>query len=60
MQDPLHDLVTHLIYEFLGSQILYLLLNEYDNTAPVRGKVFDYLRTHRLNELLNHVEDFAL
>ena len=36
------------------------ILQEYDKTNVVRGKVFDYLRTHRLNELLNHVEDFTL
>ena len=36
------------------------LLDEFEKTAPVKGKVFDYLRTHRLDQLLNHVEDFTL
>ena len=36
------------------------ILEEFDKTEPVRGKVFDYLRTHRLDQLLNHVEDFTL
>jgi hypothetical protein len=46
--------------EFIPQNIEDKILDEYSNTAPVRGKVFDYLRTHRLNELLNHVEDFTL
>jgi hypothetical protein len=36
------------------------ILDEFDKATPVHGKVFDYLRTHRLNELLNYVEDFTL
>ena len=46
--------------EFIPQDIEDKILSEYENTTPVRGKVFDYLRTHRLNELLNHVEDFTL
>jgi|TARA_B110000977_G_scaffold191552_1_gene263811 hypothetical protein len=46
--------------EFIPQEIEDNILEEYSNTAPVRGKVFDYLRVHRLNELLNHVEDFTL
>ena len=46
--------------EFIPPHVVESIISEYDNTAPVRGKVFDYLRTHRLNELLNHVEDFTL
>ena len=46
--------------EFIPQEIEDTILEEYSNTAPVRGKVFDYLRTHRLSELLNHVEDFTL
>lgn len=46
--------------EFIPQNIEDKILDEYSNTEPVRGKVFDYLRTHRLNELLNHVEDFTL
>ena len=36
------------------------IIEAYDNTEVIKGKVFDYLRTHRLTELLNHVEDFTL
>jgi len=36
------------------------ILSEYDKTEIVKGKVFNYLVSHRLNELLNHVEDFTL
>ena len=46
--------------EFIPQKIEDKILNEYENTIPVKGKVFDYLRVHRLNELLNHVEDFTL
>ena len=46
--------------EFIPQEIEDKILNEYENTIPVKGKVFDYLRVHRLNELLNHVEDFTL
>ena len=46
--------------EFIPQNIEEKILEEYENTVPVKGKVFDYLRTHRLNELLNHVEDFTL
>ena len=46
--------------EFIPQEIEGNILEEYSKTAPVRGKVFDYLRTHRLTELLNHVEDFTL
>ena len=46
--------------EFIPQNIEDKILEEYENTVPVKGKVFDYLRVHRLNELLNHVEDFTL
>ena len=51
---------TLIDFDFIPQEVQDRILNEYDNTSPVRGKVFDYLRTHRLNELLNHVEDFAI
>ena len=51
---------TLIDFDFIPQDVGDRILNEYSNTKPVRGKVFDYLRTHRLNELLNHVEDFAL
>jgi len=46
--------------EFIPQNIEDTILEEYSKAEPVRGKVFDYLRVHRLNELLNHVEDFTL
>ena len=46
--------------EFIPEDIENRILEEFDKTTVVKGKVFDYLRTHRLNELLNHVEDFTL
>jgi hypothetical protein len=46
--------------EFIPEPIVESILSEYDKTTIVRGKVFNYLVSHRLNELLNHVEDFTL
>lgn len=46
--------------EFIPTDIEKNILDEFEKTAPVKGKVFDYLRTHRLDQLLNHVEDFTL
>ena len=46
--------------EFIPAEIEKNILEEFDKPEPVRGKVFDYLRTHRLDQLLNHVEDFTL
>jgi hypothetical protein len=46
--------------EFIPNDIEGNILDEFEQTTPVKGKVFDYLRTHRLSELLNHVEDFTL
>ena len=46
--------------EFIPAEIEKNILDEFEKTEPVRGKVFDYLRTHRLDQLLNHVEDFTL
>jgi len=46
--------------EFIPQELEDNILDEFSKTEVVRGKVFDYLRVHRLNELLNHVEDFTL
>ncbi len=46
--------------DFIPQDIEDRILEEFDKTEIVRGKVFDYLVSHRLNELLNHVEDFTL
>ena len=51
---------TLIDFDFIPQGVSDSIITEYNNTKPVRGKVFDYLRTHRLKELLNHVEDFAL
>lgn len=46
--------------DFIPQDIEDSILEEFDKTKVVKGKVFDYLVSHRLNELLNHVEDFTL
>ena len=46
--------------DFIPQDIEDRILEEFDKTEIVKGKVFNYLVSHRLNELLNHVEDFTL
>jgi len=46
--------------DFIPDYMEETILKEFDEATPVYGKVFDYLREHRLNELLNHVEDFTV
>lgn len=51
---------TLIDFEEIPSDIEQAILDEFDKTAPVRGKVFDYLRTHRLDQLLDNIGDFSL
>ncbi len=51
---------TLIDFDFIPEDVESRILNEYDKTTPVTGKVFDYLRTHRLDDLLTNVEDFRL
>ena len=51
---------TLIDFDFIPEDVEDSILSEFENTAPVKGKVFDYLRTHRLNELLYNIGDFSL
>jgi len=51
---------TLIDFDFIPKDIEDSIISEFANTRPVKGKVFDYLRTHRLNELLDNVGDFSL
>ena len=51
---------TLIDFEMIPQRIEDAILSEYQNVEPVKGKVFDYLRTHRLNQLLDQVGDFSL
>ena len=51
---------TLIDFDFIPPNVEDSILSEFEKTAPVRGKVFDYLRTHRLNELLDNIGDFSL
>ena len=51
---------TLIDFDFIPEDVEDSILSEFEKTAPVRGKVFDYLRTHRLNELLDNIGDFSL
>lgn len=46
--------------DMIPEKIEDAILSEYSQTEPVKGKVFDYLRTHRLNQLLDNIGDFSL
>ena len=51
---------TLIDFDFIPQDVEDSILSEFENTEPVKGKVFDYLRTHRLNELLDNIGDFSL
>ena len=51
---------TLIDFDFIPPNVEDSILSEFEKTAPVKGKVFDYLRTHRLNELLDNIGDFSL
>ena len=51
---------TLIDFEMIPERINDAILSEYQNVEPVRGKVFDYLRTQRLNQLLDNIGDFSL
>ena len=51
---------TLIDFDFIPKDIEDSIISEFANTNTVKGKVFDYLRTHRLNELLDNVGDFSL
>ena len=51
---------TLIDFDFIPKDVESRILKEYEKTEVVQGKVFDYLRTHRLDDLLTNVEDFRL
>ena len=51
---------TLIDFDFIPKDVESRILQEYEKTEVVQGKVFDYLRTHRLDDLLTNVEDFRL
>ena len=51
---------TLIDFEMIPQRIEDAILSEYQNVEPVKGKVFDYLRHHRLNQLMDSIGDFSL
>ena len=51
---------TLIDFDFIPEEVESRILQEYEKTEVIQGKVFDYLRTHRLDDLLTNVEDFRL
>ena len=45
--------------ELIPEDVESSILNEFKKSSPPNGKVFDYLRKHRLNELLDNIGDFT-
>lgn len=46
--------------DFIPEDIEKRVLEEYESSKPNRGKVFDYLVKHRLNDLMDNIGDFSL
>lgn len=46
--------------ECIPNEIVNGINDEFDNTEPVQGKVYDYLRTKRITQLLDNIGDFSL
>ena len=51
---------TLIDFEMIPQKIEDAILSEYQDVEPVKGKVFDYLRHHRLNQLMDSIGDFSL
>jgi len=45
--------------EFIPEDVEKDILNCFGESTPPSGKVFDYLREHRLNELMDNISDFT-
>lgn len=44
----------------IPNEIVNGINDEFDNTSPVQGKVYDYLREKRITQLLDNIGDFSL
>ena len=51
---------TLIDFDMIPEKIENAILSEYNEVKPVKGKVFDYLRTNRLNQLMDSIGDFSL
>ena len=51
---------TLIDFEMIPERINDAILSEYQQLETVRGKVFDYLRNQRLNQLMDNIGDFSL
>jgi len=45
--------------EFIPDDVVENILDCFGESTPPSGKVFDYLREHRLNELMDNIGDFT-
>ena len=44
----------------IPDEIVERINTEFDNTSPVQGKVYDFLREKRITQLLDNIGDFSL
>jgi len=51
---------TLIDFEFIPEDIENAILSEFNKTAPVHGRVLDYLTKHRLNQLIDNAGDFTI
>ena len=46
--------------DMIPEEIVDRINTEFDNTSPVQGKVYDFLREKRITQLLDNIGDFSL
>lgn len=46
--------------DMIPDEIVERINTEFDNTSPVQGKVYDFLREKRITQLLDNIGDFSL
>ncbi len=51
---------TLIDFDLIPNEIIDSINTEYDNTEPVQGKVYDFLREKRITQLLDNIGDFSL
>ena len=51
---------TLIDFDLIPNEIIDSINTEFDNTEPVQGKVYDFLREKRITQLLDNIGDFSL
>ena len=56
----LFDISNMIDFDLIPNEIIDSINTEFDNTEPVQGKVYDFLREKRITQLLDNIGDFSL